>query len=144
MVAQVLHHLHIISRGGMPAVQQLHYNGALPVRLKIAVDQFIPAFAFAGGGAGVAIARQIHKIDVADLIKVDGRGFARGGADARQLFAVAKLVDQAGFSHIGAPGKDQFGAVTVRKLAEQAIGGLEIGLVVILTLLFISFSLSKI
>ena len=115
----------------MAAVQQLHQHIQRAVRFKIAVDQLIPALTVRIGHLGVTIAGQVHKIGGIHTVKVDGCRFARRCADARQIFAVAQPVDQAGFAHVGTAGKDKFRAVAFRQLAGKAIGCLKFTAIII-------------
>ena len=92
-------------------------------RLEVAVDEVIPALAVGVAHFGIAVARQVHKVAVVHRIEVDGSRFARRTGHARQIFAAAQLVDQAGFAHVGAPRKAQLRAVTLGQLAGNAIAG---------------------
>ena len=131
MEVQVFHHLHIVRAGGMAAVQQLHQHIQRAVRFKIAVDQLVPALTVRIGHLGVTIAGQVHEVGGIHTVKVDGCRFARRCADARQIFAVAQPVDQAGFAHVGTAGKDKFRAVAFRQLAGKAIGCLKFTAIII-------------
>ena len=117
MVVQVFQHLDIIGAGGMAAVQQLHQQADRAVRLKVAVDQLVPAVALGVGHLGIAVAGQIDKVRRVNAVKIDGRGLAGGGADARQIFAVAQLVDQARLAHVASAGKHDLRAVAFGQLA---------------------------
>ena len=119
---QILQHLHVVGTGSVAAVQQLHQQADAAVVLEIGIDQLVPAFALGVGDLGVAVAGQVHKVGLIYFIKVDGGRFAWGSADAGQFAAVAQLIDEAGFSHIGAAGKNDLRPVAVRQLAGQAVG----------------------
>ena len=115
----------------MAAVQQLDKQADGTIRLKIAVDQIVPPLALGVGDLGVAVAGQVNKVSRINAVEVDGCRFARRGADAGQLLAVAELIDEARFADVGAARKYDFRAVTVRQLAGQTVGREEFAVVVV-------------
>jgi hypothetical protein len=131
VVVQVLKHLHIVSAGRVAAVQQLDKQADGTIRLKIAVDQIVPPLALGVGDLGVAVAGQVNKVGRINAVEVDGCRFARRGADAGQLLAVAELIDEARLADVGAARKYDFRAVTVRQLAGQTVGREEFAVVVV-------------
>lgn len=59
---------------------------------EVSVDEPGPALPFAFRASGEAIAREIYKVDVSGIEKVDSSGLARFGRDLRQVLVIAKLV----------------------------------------------------
>lgn len=77
-------------------------------------------------GPGIAIARQIHKIDTAVyLIEIDGLGLAGLRTGAGQALPVHQGVNQRRFPHIALPGESHLRHCIFRQFAGNTAYGLQ-------------------
>ena len=86
----------------MACVDEHYTEGKRSRRGKIGLHEPAPALFFLLRDLGVAVARQVDEVHgLVDAEKVDMRGLAGGLADAGEVFAQQKLVDDGGFSDVG-------------------------------------------
>ena len=125
-INEEIQHGEVISAGGMADIQKGQDQPNVPVLMKVALDEAGPAAAFAIADLGITVAGQICKAgNIAAAEKVDGGGFAGGGADTRQLLLVEDLIDKGGLAHIAAPRKDDLRQGALRQLVGQAAAHLK-------------------
>ena len=74
---------------------------------------------------GVAVAREIDKIHLVALKKVDGNSLSRYRADTGKILAVKKLVDKRRLADIGAPGENYLGLGKPLELSRSAVRTVE-------------------
>ena len=115
-VIEKVHHVHIVGRGLVAHVDDLHHQCDIAPGGKVALYQLRPSQLFDLADLGVAVAGQIDEVERTAVKEVDRGGLAGLGADAREGFSVTKLINQRGLADVGASRKDDIRAVVGPKL----------------------------
>ena len=106
----------------MAHVDDLHDERDISPCGEIPLHQLRPTELLNLADLRVAVAGKVDEVECLCVKEVDGSSLAGLGADAREGFAVAQLIDQRGLAHVGAAGKDHVGAVVRAQLRAKPRG----------------------
>ena len=122
---QEVQHVVVILARLVTRVDELDDERDIALGAEKALHELRPTQLLALCRLGIAVAREVDKIHLVALKKVDGDSLSRYRADAGKILAIEQLVHQRRLADIGAPGENYLGLGKPLELSRSAVRAVE-------------------